>query len=59
MVMTKIAIKRELHNIRCELDWLIWCEKVRNPEWRFMSQPYSKRRARLVRTYWALKGLSR
>ena len=56
--MTKTAIKRELHNIRCELDWLIWCEKNRNPEWRFMSQPYSKRRARLVRTYWALKKLA-
>lgn len=55
--MTKTAIKRELRNIRTELEWLAWCEKVNNPEWRFMPQPYSKRRARLVKTYWALKRL--
>lgn len=59
MTMTKSAIKREIRNVRYELEWLAHCEKVHNPEWRFRSQPYSKRRARLVRTYWALKGLSR
>ena len=55
--MTKAAIRRELHNVKCELEWLAWCEKVHDPEWRFMSQPYSKRRARLVRTWWALKAM--
>lgn len=55
--MTKAAIRRELHNIKTELEWLLWCEKVNNPEWHFTSQPYSKRRARLVKTWWALKAL--
>ena len=55
--MTKAAIMRELHNIRVELEWLAWCDKSRNPEWRFISQPYSKRRARLVKTWWALKAM--
>ena len=59
MTMTKSAIKREMRNVRYELEWLAYCERVHDPEWRFMSQPYSKRRARLVRTYWALNGLSR
>ena len=59
MTMTKSAIKREMHNVRYELEWLAYCERVHDPEWRFRSQPYSKRRARLVKTYWALKGLSR
>ena len=53
--MTKIAIRRGLHNIKCELEWLAWCEKAHNPEWRFRSQPYSKRRTRLVKTWWALQ----
>lgn len=57
MIMTKAAISRELHNVRVELEWLAWCEKSRNPEWRFTSIPYSKRRARLVRTWWALKAM--
>lgn len=57
--MTKSAIARELRNIRTELGLLLWCEKVHNPEWRFMSQPYSKRRARLVKTWWALKALQK
>ena len=57
MIMTKAAIRRELNNVKCELEWLAWCEKSRNPEWRFTSIPYSKRRARLVRTWWALKAM--
>ena len=55
--MTKAAIRRELHNIKCELEWIAWCERSHNPEWRFTSQPYSKRRARLVKTWWALKAM--
>lgn len=56
--MSKKAIRRELRNVKCELEWLLWCEHRRNPEWRFMSRPYSKRRARLVKTYWALKKMA-
>ena len=52
--MTKTAITRELRNIRSELDWLLWREKAFNPDWRFKPIPYSKRRARLVKTYLAL-----
>ena len=48
-------MKRELHNIQAELDWLLWCERKNNPDWCFRSTPYSKRRRRLVRTYWALQ----
>ena len=55
--MTKAAIKRELRNVKVELDWLLWREQQYNPDWRFTPQPYSKRRARLVRTFWALKAL--
>ena len=55
--MTKAAVKRELRNVRVELDWLLWREQQHNPDWRFRSQPFSKRRARLVRTFWALKAL--
>lgn len=55
--MTKTAIKRALHNIKVELEWLVAEEKAHNPNWSFMSKPYSKRRARLVRTYWALKAM--
>ena len=55
--MTKTAIRRELRNVKIELDWLLWREQAYDPDWRFRSTPYSKRRARLVKTYWALKGL--
>ena len=55
--MTKAEIAHELHNIRYELDWLVKCEKVYNPDWLFRSTPYSKHRRRLVKTYWALKEL--
>ena len=53
--MTKKAIAQEIRNIKNELDWLLWCEQQHNPDWRFRSAPYSKRRARLVKTCWALK----
>ena len=55
--MTKTEIRRELHNVRIELDWLSWREQMCNPDWRFTSRPYSKRRARLVKTWWALKAM--
>ena len=55
--MTKPALKRELRNVKYELDWLLWREQQRNPDWRFMSTPYSKRRTRLVKTFWALKAM--
>ena len=53
--MTKKMIALEIRNIQYELDWLLWCERKNNPDWRFRSFPYSKRRRRLVKTYWALK----
>lgn len=55
--MTKTAIRRELRNVKTELDWLLWREQAYDPDWRFRSQPYSKRRARLVKTFWALKAM--
>ena len=55
--MMKTAIRHEMRNIRNELDWLLWREQQHNPDWRFRSAPYSKRRTRLIRTYWALKAL--
>ena len=55
--MNKTAIRRELRNIRYELEWLSRREEEYNPDWRFKPTPYSKRRARLVKTYWALKAL--
>ena len=57
VIMTKAAIKRELRNTKYELAWLLWREQQRNPDWRFTCTPYSKRRARLVKTYWALKAM--
>lgn len=59
LTMTKSAIRRELRNVKTELDWLLWREQAHDSDWRFRSQPYSKRRARLVRTYWVLKALQR
>ena len=55
--MTKKMIALEIRNIQYELDWLLWCERKNNPDWRFRSAPYSKRRTRLVKTYWALKAM--
>ena len=57
--MTKTAIMRELCNIRNELDWLSWREQQHNPDWCFRSVPYSKHRARLVKSYWGLQSLQR
>ena len=56
-IVTKTAIKRELRNVRTEQEWLMWCEQAHDPDWRFRSQPYSKRRARVVKTWWALKAV--
>ena len=55
--MTKKAIAQEIRNIKSELDWLLWREQQRNPDWRFRSARFSKRHVRLVKTYWALKAL--
>lgn len=55
--MTKAAIKRELRSTKYELAWLLQREQVNNSDWRFTCKPYSKHRARLVRTYWALKAM--
>ena len=57
VTMTKAAIKRELRSTKYELAWLLWREQQRNPDCRFTCKPYSKRRTRLVRTYWALKAM--
>ncbi|MCR4885986.1 MAG: hypothetical protein K5919_03630 [Clostridiales bacterium] len=48
--MTKKMIALEIRNIQYELDWLLWCERKNNPDWRFRSSPYSRRRRRLVKT---------
>ena len=56
-IVTKTAIKRELRNVRTELEWLMWREQAHDPDWRFRSQPYSKRRTRVVKTWWALKAV--
>jgi len=53
--MTSSAARRELRNVLIMLEWLKSCEEEHNSDWRFTSAPYSKRRARLVRMYWALK----
>ena len=53
--MTKSTIRHELRNIRYELKWLARREEEYDPDWRFKPTPYSKRRTRLVKTYWALK----
>ncbi|MCR4621713.1 MAG: hypothetical protein K5663_06485 [Clostridiales bacterium] len=55
--MNKTAIRRELRNIRYELEWLSRREEEYNPDWRFKPTQYSKHRTRLVKTYWALKAL--
>lgn len=52
--MTKTTIQCQLRNIRLELEWLARREEFFNPDWRFKPTPYSKRRARLVKSYWAL-----
>ena len=49
--MTKTAIKRELHNIRYELDWLSRYEQTHNPDLTV------KRHIRLKKTSLALKAL--
>ena len=46
--MTKTAIKRELRNVKVELDWLLWREQQHNPDGCFRVQPYSKRRTSTV-----------
>ena len=38
--MTKKMIALEIRNIQYELDWLLWCERKNNPDWRFRSSPY-------------------
>lgn len=47
----------ELRRVKDELEWLVWCEQRRNPDWRFTPTRYSKRRARLIKTYWTLKAI--
>ena len=55
--MKKAVLTRELRRVRRELEWLVRCEKAHNSDWRFTSTPYSKRRARLIKSYWALKAM--
>lgn len=57
--MTKTALLYELRSIRAELAWLQKREEDYNPDWRFSPTPYSNRRARLVKTYWALKAMQK
>ena len=58
-MMEQTAIKRELRMIKYELDWLLWREQQQNPDWHFSPTPYSKRHARLIKTYWALKAMQK
>ena len=57
--MMKTALLYELCSIRDELAWLQKQEENHNPDWRFSPTPYSKRRARLIKTYWALKAMQK
>lgn len=55
--MTKTAIKMAIRDTKKELAYCHGMEEIYSPEWRFRSVPYSKRRARLVKTYWALHAM--
>lgn len=53
--MTKTRIKQELRTVKTQLERLASMEKIFDQSHGFILQPYSKRRTRLVKTYWALK----
>ena len=55
--MTETAIKHELSNIRYGLEYLTFCERIYDPDFNFILKPYSKRRTRLIKTYWTLKAM--
>lgn len=54
--MTKTQAKKEIASIKAELQYLVYMEKIFNRDYMFHSMPYSKRRNRLVKMYWILKG---
>ncbi len=54
--MTKTQAKKQIAAIKAELQWLVYKEKRYNENYMFQSQRYSKRRNRLVKMYWILKG---
>ena len=53
--MTKRKQRETLRDLRAELARLAELEKAFDPSYGFMLRPYSKRRARLVRMFWAVK----
>lgn len=54
--MTKTQAKKQLTAIKKELQWLVNKEKAFNPDYMFKPVSYSKRRKRLVKMYWIMKG---
>ena len=56
--MTRSRAKRELTQVRHDLQALDALGKLYNRD-TFTLRPYSKRRTRLVRTYWALRAIAR
>lgn len=54
--MTKTQAKKQIAEVKKELKRIDAMEKLFNPDCMFHSMPYSKRRNRLVKMYWILKG---
>lgn len=55
--MSKTQAKKQIAEIKKELERLDTLEKVFNRDCMFHPMPYSKRRNRLVKMYWILKGV--
>jgi hypothetical protein len=56
LTVTKTQAKKQIAEIKKELKRLATLEKVFNRDCMFHPTPYSKRRSRLVKMYWILKG---
>lgn len=54
--MTKSKRRSLIRETKTELERLAKLERIFDPSSAFILRNYSKRRARLVRTFWALKG---
>lgn len=55
--MTKTAIKKAMRETKSELKYLHGMEELYNPDWRFTATQCSKRRSRLLKTFWALHAM--
>ena len=51
--MTKTAIKKAMRETKSKLQYLHGMEELYNPDWRFTATQCSKRRKRLLKTFWA------